>query len=43
MEDKIVLTVNVRVGIESISELMGCIDTERDKVIDLIKKKNHEH
>lgn len=39
MKDKIVLTINVNDGLNNISELMGCIDTERDKVIDLIKKR----
>lgn len=40
MEDKITLTVNVRNGINSVSELMKCVDVERDKVIEVTKKKN---
>ena len=39
MEDKITLTVNVRNGINSVSELMKCVDVERDKVIEVTKKK----
>ena len=39
MEDKITLTVNVRNGINSVSELMKCVDGERDKVFEVTKKK----
>lgn len=39
MEDKITLTVNVRNGINSVSELMKCVGVERDKVIEVTKKK----